>query len=690
MRCISLLAALFTAALAHAQPLTTAFTFQGQLMNNAAPVSGVYDLQFRLFDAVTGGTQVGPTLCADNLTVTAGQVATQLDFGSQFAGQQRFLEVAVRLDTGLNCSNASGFTTLWPRQQLTATPNAVYSLNAASAANAATAQSANTANSANTATTATNATQLNGQSAGFYTNAANLTGTLPGADLSGTYSAQLNLSNASNVFQGSFSGSGAGLTSVPWAGINGIPPLVALLPTPQASVQTGNLDVSGNGAFGSVNIGGAAAIGNAMYVLGVAEFNYDDSDGVALRYGFAYSKGISSEAGGSVMNLDLNFRGVDHTTSNRGAAVRLDERAGDSPIQFLVRAAGSSVETTAMAIEDDGHVGFGTTPPSSITQMSVRSSTLETATFWNDNPNTTVVDIAALAPSGGTTALLSEVASPSGTAVWAQASAATGPGIALHAVGFSPSGNAGVFEGPGADVVTVNNTGNGRGMHVTTAHDTAVWAESTTGLAGVDARCGGPYGVYALATATTGTVFGVYGQSNSAAGYGLYSNGRTGASGTKSFRIDHPDDPTNKYLLHYCTESPEVLNSYRGTVTLNDQGEATIDLPPYFSKINKDPSYQLTPVGAPMPLLHIATKISQVALEEGAKAAPEQRAPACSFTIAGGAPNGEVCWRIEAVRNDRWVQAHGAPVEVEKDARERGTYQHPDLYNQPADKAAGN
>src|SRR5262249_34559799 len=151
-------------------PLTTAFTFQGQLASNAAPVTGTYDLQFRLFDAATGGAQVGPTLCANNITVTNGQVTTQLDFGAQFAGQQRFLAISVRQHPGLTCANTTGFTPLPPRQQLTAAPNAVYSLNAAAA---------------NSATLATNSSALNGQPPSFYTNAANLTGTLPSADLSG-------------------------------------------------------------------------------------------------------------------------------------------------------------------------------------------------------------------------------------------------------------------------------------------------------------------------------------------------------------------------------------------------------------------------------------------------------------------------------------------------------------------------
>jgi hypothetical protein len=158
--------------LAQAQPLSTTFTYQGHLHSGSTPVTGVFDLRFRLYDAMTGGGQVGTTLCADNTAVLDGQFTVLLDFLQQFAGQKRYLEISVRADTGLDCTSGTGFTVLSPRQELTATPNAVFALSAGAAAQAA---------------TATNATQLNGQSASFYQSAANLTsGVLPSARLGGS------------------------------------------------------------------------------------------------------------------------------------------------------------------------------------------------------------------------------------------------------------------------------------------------------------------------------------------------------------------------------------------------------------------------------------------------------------------------------------------------------------------------
>jgi len=154
------------------------------------------------------------------------------------------------------------------------------------------------------------------------------------------------------------------------------------------------------------------------------------------------------------------------------------------------------------------------------------------------------------------------------------------------------------------------------------------------------------------------------------------------ATGTKSFCIDHPADPENTYLYHYCIESSEVLNSYSGTIKLDGSGGATVDLPSYFAAINKDPRYTLTAMGAPMPMLHISTEINDAALAGGERVGKGE-VPRCWFRIGGGTPWGKASWRVEAVRNDRWVQAHGAPVEVAKPAGERGTYLRPELYGKP-------
>ena len=160
--------------------------------------------------------------------------------------------------------------------------------------------------------------------------------------------------------------------------------------------------------------------------------------------------------------------------------------------------------------------------------------------------------------------------------------------------------------------------------------------------------------------------YGVYGTAAGGAAFGVYSNGRLGSSGTKSFMIDHPLDPGNKFLYHYSTESPEVLNSYSGTVTLDADGQAWVELPEYYEAINIDPRYQLTAIGAPAPMLHVASEIVDN-----------------EFMIAGGQAGMRVSWEVKAKRNDAFVAQLGAPVEREKVGAEKGRYLQPTLYGQP-------
>lgn len=162
---------------------------------------------------------------------------------------------------------------------------------------------------------------------------------------------------------------------------------------------------------------------------------------------------------------------------------------------------------------------------------------------------------------------------------------------------------------------------------------------------------------------------GVYGKSLDASGYGVYSDGNFAASGTKSFVIDHPSDPENKMLKHFCMESPEVLNLYRGNIVLDQNGEAIVSLPEYFESINTNFSYNLTPIGAAVNLF-IKEKINNG-----------------QFKIAGGNPNMEVSWTVYAERNDVYLQKNPNAKAIEVEKRQKGQYIHPELYGQPEEKS---
>ncbi len=102
--------------------LGTAFTYQGRLQDGGSLANGAYDIQFALYDAASGGAQVGATVTANDVPVSNGLFTVSLDFGaSVFTGDARWLEMRVRPG-----ASSGGYTTLTPRQPVTATPYALY------------------------------------------------------------------------------------------------------------------------------------------------------------------------------------------------------------------------------------------------------------------------------------------------------------------------------------------------------------------------------------------------------------------------------------------------------------------------------------------------------------------------------------------------------------------------------------
>jgi hypothetical protein len=144
------------------------------------------------------------------------------------------------------------------------------------------------------------------------------------------------------------------------------------------------------------------------------------------------------------------------------------------------------------------------------------------------------------------------------------------------------------------------------------------------------------------------------------------------SKGGGSFKIDHPLDPENKYLYHSFVESPDMLDLYNGEASLDANGEAWVELPYWFDALNRDFRYQLTPIGGPMPDLHVAAKIS-----------------GNRFKIAGGKPGMEVSWMVTGIRQDPFANAHRVPVEEEKDATEKGHYLYPEVYGRPREEGIG-
>ena len=99
----------------------TTFTYQGRLNNNGTIANGSYDLQFTLFDAATGGSQIGSAQTTNAIAVSNGLFSVTLDFGAGAfsTGADRWLFLSVK------SNGVVSFTPLTPPQHITAAPYAI-------------------------------------------------------------------------------------------------------------------------------------------------------------------------------------------------------------------------------------------------------------------------------------------------------------------------------------------------------------------------------------------------------------------------------------------------------------------------------------------------------------------------------------------------------------------------------------
>ena len=115
-----------------AEPMGTAFTYQGRLLEDGQPAVGIYDLQCKLFDSKTGGAQIGDTLIFEDGSSPDGYFTVTIDFGvNVFNGEKRHLEMAFRSSES---TDPNDFVILSDRVELTPTPYALYAKTAGSAA----------------------------------------------------------------------------------------------------------------------------------------------------------------------------------------------------------------------------------------------------------------------------------------------------------------------------------------------------------------------------------------------------------------------------------------------------------------------------------------------------------------------------------------------------------------------------
>ncbi|MEE4257347.1 MAG: hypothetical protein V2I47_09935 [Bacteroidales bacterium] len=413
--------------------------------------------------------------------------------------------------------------------------------------------------------------------------------------------------------------------------------------------------------------------------------------------------------------LSGNFAAIDWTTGDYWVQTEIDPAGGNSfvdmgmsklatvPFAFYAGSAGGGGSSPWMTngsniYYNNGNVGIGTDSPVELFHLnadgaSINARITSTQSYWQADAsgNTGLwfqeggADVAWLYWNPASQAVFM-YENGTQTMAWKDNNVGIGlldPLVSLQVEEYS---SAGVL---GSDLGLLSNTTQMLAISVLGISEDNT-SEYSMGLAGQASASGSTYstGVKGYGGLSSSNTYGIYGyaagdQSYSIAVYGSdggtasnnyagYFSGDVHVSGTLSksggsFKIDHPLDPENKYLVHSFVESPDMMNIYNGNVTTDADGMAVVELPAYFDALNMEFRYQLTVIG------------------EFAQAIVKEEISGNQFSVQTDKPNVKVSWQVTGVRKDAWAQEHRIKAEIDKPVNEKGLYLHPELYGKSED-----
>ena len=415
---------------------TTEFTYQGHLAISGVATSAPHDFEFRLFTAASNGTQLGVTMSRPNVLVSNGVFVVQLDFGAQFDGSDRWLQIGVRPVGGPT------FTTLLPRQRITSAPHNIKSLTA-SAADSLSIACTLCVTDAHIQSIAAN--KVNGTVASA-TTAANVSGIVPIAN-GGTGSSIKNFIDLSSN-QSAIEGNKSFLNKLTAGGLtvdastlhvdsmNDRIGIGTTAPLDKVHIVSGtseirmgapnndgiemlSSDVGHSPALTITNYGtngrryrlssfrASDAMSQGSFVITDLSSGFDritidsagkltvghEGNGVIRFNGgfFSAPAGISTEDGNRVINMGVNTgREAPFSPGNPGYWLRADIRPEFEGIHFFRKAPTTGTEINLMTVNGSGNVGIGTESPSA--RLSVVSTTT------NAFDNTAIFEAVGIGP----------------------------------------------------------------------------------------------------------------------------------------------------------------------------------------------------------------------------------------------------------------------------------------------------
>lgn len=480
---------------------------------------------------------------------------------------------------------------------------------------------------------------------------ANISGTMRAGQFIGGGTGLTNVTATSLVlpFSGSVSSAGVPILDLRYTSQSGPPVIYAQHDTPSGLALQEACAVQGDSEWGFGVIGsskrlngvralsdsGVALVANSIQSLGVSAVGGPNSFGVMGQGGMIGVRGIGLGATGTVAGVKGEVTG----SEARGVWAHASSTTGPTYGVYSETQSSSGI----------GAMGFASSGTGVTVGLYGFTSSFEGTPILGRSTN----------PLHNRAAIKGETSGSGGIAVHGESLSITGFAIGGYFTSVSANGRGLIVE------------------NLSTAPQTVIGGDFSTAGTGLGYAVRGvtvgtgAIGVFGAANSPSGATNGVRGFSTSPAGFGVFANGALGASGTKSFVIDHPHDPENKLLRHYCAEGPAPYNIYQGEIITGADGYALVELPSYFESINKNPKIQLTVVdGSDEFVMSKVTKTVQ-----GGR-----------FQIRTSKPGVLVYWEVKAERNDEWVRANPPVVESDKPHHERGKYLRPELFGMPKER----
>jgi hypothetical protein len=534
-----ILVALLACGLTNASASLSTITFTGQILNNGAPVAnGVYDLEFSLFTAGNGGTQVGSTISVASVTVADGVFNVALNFGSTvFTGAALYIQTSYRLHPK---SGNPSYTMETPRNLVPSSTYADY---------AAVSGSTDALQGKAVSTTAPATGQILMWTGSAWTPQASPAAT--------AYTAGAGLALTGHAF--SIPASGITSTMLSKGSVTSTALAAGAVTQPAIKVPLTLSDSSATPVVYAINTGvGAALYGktatgsgvygtcvasNAFGLLGGTDpYQYEDVGVYGQSDGEGVS-GYSSSAGGYGTAGFCNAgTGVYGQTASGNGVRGTDTGNNDYGLLGGVEPiSGNNVPIGVFGF--DSNTGYG---------------------VYGQGTNGPGIRGVSTNSDGG-----DFFANGSAVGVFAQSASGVG--------GYFGGGG----DGQGIDVTSVN----GYGGEFTTEAAVGVFVTAGNADGGDFTSNSGGYGISAYGAMGAG-----------------YFNGNIVVTGSvtnagASLRIDHPLDPANEYLNHASVESDEMKDMYDGNVVTDGNGDAVVKMPAWFQSLNTEFRYQLTVIG---------------------------------------------------------------------------------------------